>query len=106
MQLRSVDLPAPLGPMRPTISPASTASETSLSARRPEKDSDRRSTSSSATRHPPPRAGGEIAEADQPARQELHAEDECRAVDNHLRILELAENLGRERQIGAAEQRA
>src|SRR5207245_10644077 len=37
MQLNSVVLPAPLGPMRPTISPASMASETSRFAARPPK---------------------------------------------------------------------
>src|SRR3989442_1082004 len=37
MQLNSVVLPAPLGPMRPTISPASMASETSRFASRPPK---------------------------------------------------------------------
>src|SRR5687767_189117 len=35
MQLKSVVLPAPLGPMRPTISPASMASDTSRLASRP-----------------------------------------------------------------------
>src|SRR5919206_4660022 len=37
MQLNSVVLPAPLGPMRPTISPLSTTSETLLLAIRPPK---------------------------------------------------------------------
>src|SRR5205814_1727920 len=37
MQLKSVVLPAPLGPMRPTISPGSMASEISLLASRPPK---------------------------------------------------------------------
>src|SRR5262245_16206322 len=37
MQLNSVVLPAPLGPMSPTISPASTLSETSRLASRPPK---------------------------------------------------------------------
>src|SRR5262252_9706001 len=37
MQLKSVVFPAPLGPMRPTISPAPIATETSLLATRPPK---------------------------------------------------------------------
>src|SRR5258708_37646638 len=37
MQLKRVVLPAPLGPMRPTISPGSMASEMSLLASRPPK---------------------------------------------------------------------
>src|SRR5579859_2035807 len=37
MQLKKVDLPAPLGPIRPTISPASTESEASASATKPPK---------------------------------------------------------------------
>src|SRR5579864_1652311 len=35
MQLKKVDLPAPLGPIRPTISPASTESDASASATKP-----------------------------------------------------------------------
>src|ERR1700722_14998159 len=37
MQLKNVDLPAPFGPISPTISPASTARSASLNARKPPK---------------------------------------------------------------------
>src|SRR4051794_6691796 len=46
MQLKSVVLPAPLGPIRPTISHSSTLSETSSSACRPPKRIDTLSSSS------------------------------------------------------------
>src|SRR4051812_22046031 len=46
MQLKSVVLPAPLGPIRPTISHSSTLSETSSSACKPPKRIDTLSSSS------------------------------------------------------------
>src|SRR5579863_183766 len=46
-QLKKVDLPAPLGPIRPTISPASTVSVASDRARKPPKLRETRSASSS-----------------------------------------------------------
>src|SRR5579885_2621391 len=57
MQLKKVDLPAPFGPIRPTISPASTESEASASATKPPKDLETLSVSSSMEdpgREPPP----------------------------------------------------
>src|SRR4051812_24143917 len=49
MQLKAVVLPAPFGPIRPTISNSLTSSETSCSACRPPKRMDRSRTSSTDT---------------------------------------------------------
>src|SRR5579872_3445702 len=57
MQLKKVDLPAPFGPISPTISPASTASEASASATKPPNAFETSCVSSSmghACRDPPP----------------------------------------------------
>src|SRR5512147_2132996 len=55
MQLSTLVLPAPFGPISAKSSPASTCSDTSVSTARPPNLSDRPSTLSSATRRLPPR---------------------------------------------------
>src|SRR5690242_20709599 len=50
MQLSTLVLPAPFGPINARSSPGSTCSDTSVSTVRPPKRSDRRSTASSAMR--------------------------------------------------------
>src|SRR5690554_951317 len=52
-QLNRVDLPAPLGPMRPNTSPSSTSRLTSERAARPAKDLDRSRTRSNTLDLPP-----------------------------------------------------
>src|SRR4051794_5001670 len=105
-QLSSVDLPAPFGPIRPTISPSSTLNETSANARRPENASETLAISRRVMDPPAQGAPCEIHEANQSAGNKLHTEDEHHAVDHHLCILELAQDFRREREIGAAQQGA
>src|SRR4029078_8021182 len=54
MQLSTLVLPAPFGPIRASSSPASTCSDTSLSTASPPNRSERRSISSSGMRMLPP----------------------------------------------------
>src|SRR5437868_12164130 len=106
MQLSNMDLPAPFGPIRPTISPYATVNETSESACRPENDSDRSRSSRSAMRHPARGTPQDFSQADQAAGKKLNTKNKCHAVNHHLGVLELAQQFGRKREIGAAEQRA
>ena len=66
MTLRSVVLPAPLGPMMPTISPAPKAAEMSSSARTPPNEIDTLSTARMLMPAPPPRRSSEVAPLNDP----------------------------------------
>src|SRR5690242_13473565 len=106
MQFRSVDLPAPLGPIKPTISASATRKDTSASARSPENERDRLLISSSGIEGSPQGGVDALHEADQAAGEILHAGNESDAVDHHLRVLELAQHLRSQRQVRSAEKRA
>src|SRR6185295_20280665 len=68
MQLRMLVLPAPLGPISASSSPARTANDTPASTRSPPKASDRRSTPSAASAIPAPAAAVLLDVAVAPAR--------------------------------------
>src|SRR5438309_12036933 len=91
MQLKSVVLPAPLGPMRPTISPGSTASEISLLASRPPKRFVTASTLSSGAMRSGRRRGRAVPANPARPRQREQAggaergdEDDDQAVDDEV----------------------
>src|SRR5450631_3546870 len=105
-QFSNVDLPAPLGPINPTIWPSSTPNEIADKACSPENDSDTPLSSRSCMRLPPQDCSYDVDQTDQAAGQELDAQDQQNAVDHHLRVFELAQELGRQRQIYAPEERA
>src|SRR5262249_39012251 len=99
MRLKTVVFPAPLGPMRKTISPSSTWKLTSLVARSPPKRlltfSNSRIRAIALSLHradgaglapelPPP-----LEERDQPAGNEQHHQDEQQAVDHQVGVLEV-----------------
>src|SRR5262249_36279799 len=80
MTLKSVVLPAPLGPMMPTISPGPTRSETSRTAVSPPKRLVTASSSSIAA----PGAEALTEPADQALGDEAHDDDEKAAVDDEI----------------------
>src|SRR5476649_576450 len=82
MAANSVVLPAPLGPIRPTISPASTVSEASSTAFSPPNDLERPATSSMT-----PRLSGE--QAHQPVGQARHDQYQHDAVDDQAERLDV-----------------
>src|SRR5207247_11339498 len=92
MQLNSVVLPAPFGPMRPTISPGSMASDTSRLASRPPKRLLAASTLSKAAmalcrraRRPPPKAQpAGPRQREQAGWTERRDDDDDEAVDDQV----------------------
>src|SRR5262245_59459479 len=83
ISLKSVDLPAPLGPMIETISPSATSKDTSLTATRPPKrlvrcDTRRRpvTVSSPLLRQQP--------QAQEPVGQDQHQRDQDAGIDEEL----------------------
>src|SRR4029450_878249 len=89
MTLKSVVLPAPLGPMMPTISPGAARSETSRTAVRPPNRWVTASSSSIAAR------GAEaLAEpSDQALRDEADYDDEQAAIDDEVDTYEAASDV-------------
>src|SRR6201996_3771479 len=81
MAANSVVLPAPLGPIRPTISPAFTVSDAWSTAFRPPKALERPCTSSTA--RPPPE------QARQPIGQAADDQDQHRAIDDQAERLDV-----------------
>src|SRR5436190_18479221 len=100
MRLKQVVLPAPLGPIRPTMAPSATAKLTPLTAVRPPNRTVRSSTSSSGTEAPPRPCPS--PESPQPLGYEHDGDHEKRAEDHQARPLGHAQVL---RQQGE-EQRA
>src|SRR4051812_8735006 len=76
MQLSSVLLPAPLGPISPTIDPVSSANETSRRAWMPPKSTDTVSMERQVISRPPPEA---TQHAPQPLGHEHHDDDQQQA---------------------------
>src|SRR5215469_668823 len=89
MAANSVVLPAPFGPIKPTISPARTSSEASSTAFRPPNDLERLRTSSMSM---PPQKTGEAV------RQAGHDQDQHGAIDDQaerLHVLQRGEHARR-----------
>src|SRR6266404_771040 len=89
MQLNSVVLPAPLGPMRPTISPASMASDTSRLASRPPKRLVQDSRLSSGAmalgrRRPAPAQPAAPGQREQPGGTEGRDDNDDQSVDDQV----------------------
>src|SRR5262247_2268906 len=89
MQLNSVVLPAPLGPISPTISPASMVSDTSRLASRPPKRFVEASRLSSAGialgRHrPPPAEPAAPRQREQPGRPKRRDHHDDEAIDDQV----------------------
>src|SRR5271167_3179434 len=76
MQLSSVLLPAPLGPISPTIDPVSSANETSLRAWMPPKSTDTDSMERHVISRPPPETA---QHAPQPLGHEYHDDHQQQA---------------------------
>src|SRR5690606_2270823 len=99
MRLNAVVLPAPFGPIRPTMAPCSTSKLTSRSAARPPKDFERFSTRSSAAMSTSlPRAAQARRQRRQAVGQESQDEDERGAVEDVLRVHGGPEELRQGRQ--------
>src|SRR5690348_13296427 len=85
-QLKKVDLPAPLGPMRPTISPSSTSSPAPSSARKLPKARETPVASSSMAALPAaarePRRDAQVPELEEPARLEAGDQHDDAAIDD------------------------
>src|ERR1700733_9227787 len=88
MQLSSVLLPAPFGPISPTMDPVSSANETSFRAWMPPKSTD-------TAQHAP-----------QPLRHEHHDDDQQQTEHEARRILDAAQQLGNDDIEEGAEDRA
>src|SRR5579864_2281538 len=112
-RLKSVVLPAPFGPISPTISPSRTVNETPSTARSPPNVRDRPETSSTA---PPPQQRAEPPREDgteppredgveHPVRQIRGHEDEDRAVEEQPVFFQEPERLRQHRQRHAAQDR-
>src|SRR5579872_146901 len=80
MTLNSVDLPEPLGPIKPTISPLSTSNETSLNAWRPPNSLTTPSTLSTSLSH----CARDDALRNHTLRPQDHHHDQQDAVDDLL----------------------
>src|SRR5262245_16115850 len=116
-RLKQVVLPAPLGPMRPTISPFSTVRSTWLTAARPPKWRVRSRVSSSGIasgrrarrgrrgRPPPPKSRELLGQRDKTARQEQDRQQHRDREEDRL-VRASAEGLGQERQEDGADDRA
>src|SRR5437868_14838109 len=91
MQLSSVLLPAPLGPINPTIDPVSSANETSLRAWMPPKSTDTDSMERQVISRPPPEPS---QHAPQPLGHEHHDDDQQEAEYQARRIFDAAQQLG------------
>src|SRR5579883_109837 len=102
IRLKSVVLPAPLGPMRPRISPSATAKLTASLATSPTKRRVTRSSSSSTRRLPAdPRRGGMALqggdETDEPLRLRHRDDHDERAVDDEVEAAAAAPDIAARR---------
>src|SRR5262249_20958028 len=106
IRLKTVLLPAPLGPMRPWIDPAATVIGRSATACTPPKrrETPRSSRSKAGSRGRRRPAAQSLAQAPRCARQrhealgrEQHRENENGAEDEDLVVMELAQELGGDR---------
>src|SRR5438128_3752347 len=105
IRLKTVLLPAPLGPIRPWIAPRATVMERSATASRPpnRRETPRSSRSKAGSRlfrrpseEPPEKAPGRAGKSDQSFGREEHGEDEHGAEDEDLVVMQLAQELGRD----------
>src|SRR2546422_645355 len=105
MRLKTVLLPAPLGPIRPWIAPRVTVMEKSATASKPpnRRETPRSSRSKAGSRscgrpsaQSPEKAPGRAWKGHQSLGREEHGEDEDGAEDEDLVVVELAQELGRD----------
>src|SRR5512134_1894016 len=112
--LNVVVLPAPFGPIRPTMAPSATSNETPVTARRPRKDLETSRTSRCATALLPPlEAEPPRDRRPDPVREEHHDREEHDTVEHLLdagdldahRREQLGDRIGEDRQHRRAENR-
>src|SRR6266852_5481248 len=105
IRLKTVLLPAPLGPIRPWIAPRATVMERSATASKPpnRRETPRSSRSKADSRscgrpsaRSPEKAPGRARKGHQSLGREEHGEDENGAEDEDLVVVELAQELGRD----------
>src|SRR5258705_1423256 len=115
IRLKTVLLPAPLGPMRPWIDPGATVMVRSATACSPPKrrETERSSRSKAgsrgrgcASRRPPEQATDRARKRHEPLGREEHRQDEHGAEDEDLVMVELAEELRGDRHHDRADDRS